>query len=120
MASRGRPKGVPLWESRLLAIRLWESRLLAIRLWESRLLALRLWEFHRIVARGSQPDGCIVGAVPKGGPALLLGELSAQLTERFIGGLRYQVAEFPQAGHPSSAVRFSNRRVPSMGRHPTG
>jgi len=35
-------------------------------------------------ARSSQAAGCdsCVGAVPEGGPALLLGELSAQLTER--------------------------------------
>ena len=41
-------------------------------------------------ARSSQAAGCdsCVGAVPEGGPALLLGELSAQLTERSTSPMR--------------------------------
>ena len=35
----------------------------------------------------------IVGAVPKGGPALLIGELSAKLTERVLLNLK------PSANH---------------------
>ena len=40
------------------------------------------------LALAAVPWTAFVGAVLKGGPALLLGELSAQLTERLIGELR--------------------------------
>ena len=64
------------------------------------------------VARGSW----FVGAVLKGGPALLLGELSAQLTERLIGDLRHQVAGFPQTGRqPQLSVLATVLHLPLVG-----
>ena len=70
-------------------------------------------------ARSSQAAGCdsCVGAVPEGGPALLLGELSAQLTERLIDDLpptncsislrnSHKRAAQPQLSVPATVLRL--------------